>query len=460
MGPSYNDSFGNSQVPGGGGSAGMSGAGGAASGGGANAGASNVGVGAVGAENTVPVAGGSVPVGSVVGGVRITPRQEAPEATSATPQGMPAAKAEAVQPVQAPMQGAEATQPSGVPEANQQAPGIQVAAEALVAPVAPQQLETPMAAQQSEMSGVQQPAEVPATQQPTGVAMAQGQVAQGQAMQEAQQMPQQMPMTSSTNLPVSSGKGDIILAPSGEKGKNKGLMIAGVVVAALVVLLLVVVGIKAMLPKSSSGATVATVMNVEDSFYSYANYLLYGQESKNDFEGSFDAERTYEVAEEFAALDGKKTAYYKELDARFEAFVSRYEKDSKQYDEDIVEVVDEYIIRYKDFQDIVAVKSGEELAQSDSDSVAEYVAAYKSYGWLQNKMTERFELAGCVKNHQVVEVCVKEMDYTDDDMAIEIAMRQNSSTMDNVERMYLRYLTEGCWEIRDVLILLQEEYEN
>lgn len=331
MGPSYNDSFGNSQVPGGGGSAGgagMSGAGGATGGGGANAGASNVGVGAVGTENTVPVAGGSVPVGSVVGGVRITPRQETPEATSTTPQGMPVTKAEAVQPVQAPMQGAEATQPSGVPEANQQEPGIHVAAEASVAPVAPQQLETPMAAQQSEMSGVQQPAEVPAPQQPTGVAMAQGQVAQGQAMQETQQMPQQMPMASSTNLPVSSGKGDIILAPSGEKGKNKGLMIAGVVAVAIIL----AVGIGAMIglgggEKGSNGgagagsSTGALLRDDEKSMFNLlANLFVFNDKSDKNI----DMEELMNSSSYAIEVFGTDSKYYEDLKYQTEAFSEKY----------------------------------------------------------------------------------------------------------------------------------------
>lgn len=80
------------------------------------------------------------------------------------------------------------------------------------------------------------------------------------------------------NVPVSSGSGDIVL---GRGRKRKTGLIAGIIIAAVGVvvgvILFITLGLPAMDPKTGSGIK---ARNYEEAFNIFANYFLFGEESK------------------------------------------------------------------------------------------------------------------------------------------------------------------------------------
>lgn len=80
------------------------------------------------------------------------------------------------------------------------------------------------------------------------------------------------------NVPVNSGSGDIVL---GRGRKRKTGLIAGIIIAAVGVvvgvILFITLGLPAMDPKTGSGIK---ARNYEEAFNIFANYFLFGEESK------------------------------------------------------------------------------------------------------------------------------------------------------------------------------------
>lgn len=117
---------------------------------------------------------------------------------------------------------------------------------------------------------------------------------------------------------VSNGTGDIILNGGGEKKSKKGVIV-GVVVA--VVLAVVGVGIWFLIQNLTGNGMTA----IRNSFNEFANYFLYGTESAQDIEG------TYQYGDSYWLADGGHTD--EQIAEHFRTAEEKYQKFYKAYTE-------------------------------------------------------------------------------------------------------------------------------
>ena len=106
------------------------------------------------------------------------------------------------------------------------------------------------------------------------------------------------------SAPVSSGAGgDIVLAPSAPN-KSKQKLIIGVVI---VLIVLALVGFVFMLTRKGGAPNVSNTG--KESFYRYANYVLYDEDSTSALEGEFDDNEYYALEDLDEMNNSEKKAF-------------------------------------------------------------------------------------------------------------------------------------------------------
>lgn len=256
--------------------------------------------------------------------------------------------------------------------------------------------------------------------------------------------------------PISSGTGDIVLAP--EKKSHKGVIIA------LVLAALIIGGLFAAVFLMRGGNS-GTNGDAKTAFNKYANYLLYGEDSDKALEGEYDESNIYKL-DEIRSEDAKAvTNYFKtanELLINFESLmggntnndlatvINNYRADfelvrltfTKEYiseDELINEVVDNELGAVKDW---IANKYNN-LTNSNYDSVKQYAEAEINYYQLYAEYLENLKTRGCFGGGNACDAGVDEN--------LEAKMMEYRETALSIESDAVRGILNNCWTIEKLI---------
>ena len=271
--------------------------------------------------------------------------------------------------------------------------------------------------------------------------------------------PQQPIVSSQQTTSVSSGTGDIVLAPG--KKSHKGIIIA------IILAVLAIGGFFAVMFLTSKSNNVNISDNVKMAFNKYANYLLYGEDSDKALEGGYDEDEIYrldEVRDENAQII---TNYFKTANELLTNFESLAKGTANG---DLITVVDNYRANFE----LVRLTFGKEyiseeglvdevlnnnledtktwiankyasLVKSNYENVKEYAEAEISYYQLYAEYLEKAKDAGCLNMEEGL-ICE---DYSDDALESQIddASDEAGGMVLNANYAVLR----GCWGINKIL---------
>lgn len=210
--------------------------------------------------------------------------------------------------------------------------------------------------------------------------------------------------------PISSGVGDIMLAP--EKKSHKGVIIA-LILAVLIIGGLFVVMF--LMPKS--GGNINASEDIKLAFNRYANYLLYGKESDAEIKGEYNADNIYYI-DEMRNKDSEVVAKYFET---ANGLLSDFESLVGNTNNDLMTVVNDYradfeLVRltfgkiYIDDQELVNEVMNNNLeatkvwinnkysylVNSNYDNVKQYAKAEVDYYEAYADYLEKLKSGGCL----------------------------------------------------------------
>ena len=174
--------------------------------------------------------------------------------------------------------------------------------------------------------------------------------------------PQPMPQTSQApasnmGMPISSGADDIVINTSANKGHKKILIICGIIIS-----LLVAAGVILFLlfsNRDNIGGDMRS--NLQTSFSSYINYVLYGEESDAQLDTSNLRSSPY-----FYRLEPDQISSYVEVaNTKYSTFKDFYEKTEERFDTKPLQVFFQAyptikILEEKDLLDLYKTKGAEE----------------------------------------------------------------------------------------------------
>ena len=279
--------------------------------------------------------------------------------------------------------------------------------------------------------------------------------------QPASSVTPQQPMVSSRQpMSVSSGTGDIVIAP--EKKSHKWVIVA------IILAILVIGGLFAAIFLTRNGGSGVNVSNdAKLAFNRYANYLLYGEDSDKALEGEYDEHEIYKLDEMRSENAQAVTSYFKtasELLANFESFtngntngdfittVDNYRADfelvrltfNKEYitEEELVnEVLSNNL---EDTKTWIASKYAN-LTKSSYENIRQYAEAEINYYQLYAEYLEKAKDASCL-NAEGELACE---DYSDEtlELQIEETSDEASKAASSADYNVLR----GCWDINKIL---------
>lgn len=263
-----------------------------------------------------------------------------------------------------------------------------------------------------------------------------------------------------TSAPISSGTGDIILAP--EKKSHKGVIVA------LILAVLVIGGLFAamfLIPKGGGNGGVSNDAKV--AFYKYANYLLYGEDSDKALEGAYDESSIYKIDEIRSENAQIATNYFKtaaELLTSFETSINSSSNDdfsntlsTYRTDFELVRhtfnkefVSEEGLVNEvlkNELEDVKAwvVSKYASLSKLDYEVVKKYAELEINYYQLYAEYLDKAKRTGCL-NAEGDLVCE---DFNDEEL--EIQMEEISDEADSLLQNARYYVLKGCWDINKFL---------
>lgn len=276
---------------------------------------------------------------------------------------------------------------------------------------------------------------------------------------QPQFQPQQPIMSPQQPAPISSGTGDIVLAP--EKKSHKGIIVA------IILAILVIGGLLAMMFVMSKGGGSVNISNdAKLAFNKYANYLLYGEDSDKALEGEYDENEIYKLDEMRDEDAQVVTNYFKtanELLSNFESFTNG------NTNNDFITAVDDYradfelvrltfnkeYISEEELASMVLANNLEDtktwiankyanLTKSGYEKVKKYAESEINYYQLYAECLEKAKAAGCLNAEDGI-VC----DFSDETLESQIddASEEASKMALSADHNVLR----GCWEINKFL---------
>lgn len=290
--------------------------------------------------------------------------------------------------------------------------------------------------------------------------------------------------------PISSGTGDIVLAP--EKKSRKGLIIG------LIVGVLIVVGLVAGIFLTRGGGIGGVNMSTEEAFNRYANYLLYGEESDAPLEGRLededvgqneneDVEQSEDedlednvgiyvldevVAEEDATgEEGEILAseFFAKAEQLWKVF---YDSLGEQVDADLEDILDAYRedfeftkifaetpeLNEEVFVMNFATMSRAELNEwlknhyiqfvdSNYEEIREYGQNGIEYYGLYADYLEQVKMAGCLNDIGEIAIACDGMDTVE----MNSRLLELEDEMNAYRNTAIRATTEDCWKIAGIL---------
>ena len=267
-----------------------------------------------------------------------------------------------------------------------------------------------------------------ARSQMIGLQMAQPQIVQPQmaAQSQASGSMQFQPQV------VSSSTEDVVLGGAGPKKSKKGVVV-GVVIAVLV---LVGVGVGAMLLSRKN--TAVELLKSEDTFNTYANYLLFGNATDVAVDANLD-----DVRETVYALDCEDKThseckeFFEEAKILLDNFRSSDYKGSLS--EEYILEVEDYILLFDEYYSYIVFDVMDDDAvlarymEDGYDGTIEYIEKYyndlvnsddaflANYGGYEIERTKvivdnikELEQAGCIVNGQNDRACMENFKYSEE----------------------------------------------
>ncbi len=255
-----------------------------------------------------------------------------------------------------------------------------------------------------------------------------------------------------TGMPIGSGTGDVVIGGDQKKNQKKMLLVGGLI--ALVVL--IVVGLVASAIFSRGGGSDgggSDVANQKSAFNSYANYVLFGEDSDEDL----TEEEIYENSAYFETLDINEdviTKYTLEANKKFGELERSYAQDNDPYWQTAFTDMSDFFqklpsalpLTVKELSDAFASggRSGaEELIDrrystsdysSDEDGLSsmflDYLDAASSLSALRLNVIEKAKEGGCVISDSLENSC-----YTMNESEIQEAEGYFAESNDSVEAM-------------------------
>lgn len=256
-------------------------------------------------------------------------------------------------------------------------------------------------------------------------------------------------------VPISSGTGDIVLAP--EKKSHKGVIIA------LVLAVLIIGGLFAVvfLTRSSGNANVGN--NAKLAFNKYANYILYGEDSDKALEGEYDDGKNYMIDELDLSDEDAVERFFSKADDLWGQFDASLSDTNNNTSETVADYYGNYylislIYRLDDgFEkalDLRLESAGEAAAKEEvtaryKNFVNSNYAPVKEYG---QKMVDYYNLYVEDVANMINAGCFTETGCVNyDSTAISEQMENDLADASEIEDAAKINIVEGCWSLDSVL---------
>lgn len=260
----------------------------------------------------------------------------------------------------------------------------------------------------------------------------------------------------SASVPISSGAGDIILAPE-KKSYKKPIIIVMIIIA------LIISGIVVAFSLMPSGGGLNVSSDAKIAFNKYANYLLYGEDSDRPLEGEYDDSRIYEF-DEMRSEDVKNMAsYLKKVNSLWNSLGSLV---GNYGDDDLKKLVDNYsgnieLINFTFDSEIIneeelikevlnhnleetkawIVSKYDDMIKSNYDVVKRFGEAEINYYQLYAEYLEKLKSFGCL-NEEGILFCE---DFSDE--ALESQIEDAYDAVNEITQGANYGVLKDCWEI-------------
>lgn len=258
--------------------------------------------------------------------------------------------------------------------------------------------------------------------------------------------------------PVSSGTGDIVLAP--EKRSHKGIIIA------IILAVLIIGGILAVMFLTSGGGRNTDVSNeAKLAFNKYANYLLYGGDSNKVLEGEYDEDGIYKLDEMRSESAQAVTNYFKtanEFLTNFESLASgniddelmtainnyraNFELVMATFNKEYIteeELVNEVLNNNLDDTKVWIANKYTNLTKLNYENIRQYAEAEINYYQLYAEYLENLKTRDCFEDSAACNV--------DIDESLESQMMEYNEKVVDTKKVAEKSLIEDCWTIEKLM---------
>lgn len=233
----------------------------------------------------------------------------------------------------------------------------------------------------------------------------------------------------------SSDAGDLIL--SSDKGRSKKWIL--VLVAVFVLVAAIVAGV--LLMNNTNNKT----GSLTDAYWTYMNYLIKGDSSKEKISRDDYRNSNTAVKEKFEAAD---SGYFIKLDELFSDFKKSFSKQSNKNKSRYENAINDYS---KVLNFVVALKTGGTFNEED-----EYVKNKTRLEELQMEYRNIASEMGCLVQNEVNEDCLLSKTPTEDLNKVSEEMYIVSNEIKIAENFAVNSLLQQSWGIQNML----EENEN
>lgn len=287
---------------------------------------------------------------------------------------------------------------------------------------------------------------------------------------------------------------DIILQPSSPskpKNNKKPLIIGAIALAGAAA----VAGLIFLMTGALRGSAPVEAADVKGKFNIYANYLLFGTDSKDSIPEAYDPDVLYKFS---AVLDGEydtntleglddeidnqsslnekstiesaeypgyseaSAEYFNNTKDLFYDFYNQYQSENNQLDDTIVEYK-----QYLDFFYIYLARNSysnlddfyQAITDLNSDTGNEYINYGKSISDLDNQISEIYNSVGCQYDNDDdsydFEACINNAEFSEEQASslenLENSINQNTQAMSDLIATVSENIIVDCWNIEDGL---------
>ncbi len=260
------------------------------------------------------------------------------------------------------------------------------------------------------------------------------------------------------SAPVSSGAGDdIILSGAAQKRSNKKLIIG--IVVGVVLLIGAVVGFLMMRRNNVSTA-------VNESFYRYANYIMYGEDLDSALEGEYDDSNIYMI-DKVGGTNSNITSA--EFFRKSDELLSNFEESIRNKSEELINYVNEYRGNFELIKsinnkknitddDLVlkvlnnnldevkkwVIEEYSDLMKMNYDVIRRYAQAEIGYYQSFAEYLESLKSKGCFEEE--ANQCEGDVDES-----LNQKMMEYNEEASGIERDARQNLLKGCWKIDEMI---------